>query len=152
MKSYRRRYEQGSTNSRCRSAHATKFCTVAPNICGSQVWNLLLVTLQAPRLLRWLLEFWKMWTPGFESLVSCCLRKCHGDLQKRTEPFFDSNSYNKISLLKEHQSSPLLSSIQISESPTVPWFSIVEIGGCLVTSVNQNILVQPSGLLYELLL
>lgn len=65
-----------------------------PNICGSQILNLLLVTLQAPRILRWLLEFWKMWTPGLESLVSCCLRKCNGDLQKRTEPFFDSNSHN----------------------------------------------------------
>ena len=27
---------------------ATKFCTVAPNICGSSVWNLLQITLLAP--------------------------------------------------------------------------------------------------------
>jgi hypothetical protein len=38
-------------------AEATKFCTVAPNICGSSARNLLHVTLLTPRILRWLLEF-----------------------------------------------------------------------------------------------
>ena len=37
--------------------------TMAPKICGSSVWNLLLVTLLALRILRWLLEFWKICTP-----------------------------------------------------------------------------------------
>jgi hypothetical protein len=46
----------------------------------------------------------------------------------------------------------LISCIQISESPTVAWFSIVEKDGCLVTSINQNILAEPSGFLYKLLL
>jgi len=32
---------------------ATKFCTVAPNICGSSVWTLLHVTILAPRILRY---------------------------------------------------------------------------------------------------
>ena len=40
-------------------AMATKFHTVAPNICGSSVRNLLHVTLLAPRSLRWLLHFFK---------------------------------------------------------------------------------------------
>jgi hypothetical protein len=37
---------------------ATKFCTAAPNICGWSVWLLL-----APRILRWLLDFWKIFAP-----------------------------------------------------------------------------------------
>ena len=36
---------------------ATKFITVAPNACGYSVWNLLHVTLLAPRIFRWLLDF-----------------------------------------------------------------------------------------------
>jgi hypothetical protein len=39
-------------------ARVTKFYTVAPNICGSSVWNLLLVTRLVPRILRRLLDFW----------------------------------------------------------------------------------------------
>lgn len=41
---------------------ATKFCTVASNICGPSVW-LLSVTLLAPRILRRLLDFWKIVHP-----------------------------------------------------------------------------------------
>jgi len=37
-----------------------KIFMVAPNICGSLVWNLLFVTVLAPRILRWLLDFWKI--------------------------------------------------------------------------------------------
>jgi hypothetical protein len=44
-------------------ARATKFCTVAPNICGPSMWNLLYVTLMAPRILEWLLDFWKSFAP-----------------------------------------------------------------------------------------
>jgi hypothetical protein len=39
------------------------FFTVAPNICGSSVRNVLLVNILAPRILRWLLDFWKMCAP-----------------------------------------------------------------------------------------
>jgi hypothetical protein len=35
-------------------------CTVAPNICGSSVWNLFQVNLPAPRILRCLLDFSKV--------------------------------------------------------------------------------------------
>ena len=38
----------------------TKFCMVAPYICGSSVWNLLYVTLLMRRILRWLLFFRKI--------------------------------------------------------------------------------------------
>jgi hypothetical protein len=41
----------------------TKFCVVAHNICGSSVWNLLHVILLAPRILRRLLDFWKIVHP-----------------------------------------------------------------------------------------
>jgi hypothetical protein len=34
-------------------AHATKFSMAMPNTLGSTVWNLLWVTLVAPRILRW---------------------------------------------------------------------------------------------------
>jgi hypothetical protein len=42
---------------------ADKFCTVAPNTCGSSVRNLLHVTLPARRILRWLLDFLKICAP-----------------------------------------------------------------------------------------
>lgn len=41
-------------------AMASKFCLVAPDICGSSIWNLLCVTLVAHRILRWLIDFWKV--------------------------------------------------------------------------------------------
>ena len=33
------------------------------NICGSSVWNMLYVILLAPRIFRWLLDFWKICVP-----------------------------------------------------------------------------------------
>jgi hypothetical protein len=53
---------QGFTNPGRQPVLGTKFCTVAPNIGGSSVWNLLYVTLLAPRILRWL--------PGFLDICS----------------------------------------------------------------------------------
>jgi hypothetical protein len=43
---------QVCTNPGPQLAQATKFCTMAPNICGSSIWNLLHVTLLASRILR----------------------------------------------------------------------------------------------------
>jgi hypothetical protein len=43
----------------------TEFCVVAPTICGSSVWNWLDVTLMTPRILRWLLDVWKICTPPY---------------------------------------------------------------------------------------
>jgi hypothetical protein len=37
--------------------------TTAPSICGSSMWNLLRITLLAPRILRWLLDFQKICVP-----------------------------------------------------------------------------------------
>ena len=49
---------------------ATQFCTVVPNICGSSVWNFLHVTILAPRILRWLLDFWKICAPMLHTYSS----------------------------------------------------------------------------------
>jgi hypothetical protein len=51
-------------------ARGTNFYAVASNICGSAVWKLLYITLLAPRFLRWLLDFWKIYGPVFKSLHS----------------------------------------------------------------------------------
>jgi hypothetical protein len=48
---------------RAQFALATKFCTVAPNICGSSVWDLPHVPLLEARLLKWLLDFGKFVHP-----------------------------------------------------------------------------------------
>jgi hypothetical protein len=65
---------------------ANNFCTVAPNICGPSVWNVLHVTLLTPRILRWLLGFWKICASlayiffkliFWEVLFSFCAPKLH---------------------------------------------------------------------------
>jgi hypothetical protein len=50
---------------RAQVAVATKVCAVATNALGSTVRTLLLVTLLAPRILRRLLDFWKICVPQF---------------------------------------------------------------------------------------
>ena len=52
----------GYMDTRCLVAVTTKYHTVAPNICGPSLWNLLHVTLLVPRILRWLLDFWTVCT------------------------------------------------------------------------------------------
>jgi hypothetical protein len=51
---------QGCTNPGYQIARASKCCVVAPNVCKTSVWNLVYVTLEAPRILRWLREFLKI--------------------------------------------------------------------------------------------
>jgi hypothetical protein len=46
-----------------------KFCMVPPTTCASSVWNLLFVIFLAPRILMWLIHFWKICA----SLASCHL-------------------------------------------------------------------------------
>ena len=52
--------KQGCRNPGRLVAQATTFCTAAPNICGVSVRNLLIVTLMAPWILRWLLDCCKI--------------------------------------------------------------------------------------------
>ena len=52
-------YDQGRMNPGRQVARLTKFCSAAPNMCGSSVWNLLHVIFLAPRILRQILEFLK---------------------------------------------------------------------------------------------
>jgi len=48
---------QGCTNPGRQLTVETKFCMVASNISLSSVWNMLHITLLAPRILRWFLYF-----------------------------------------------------------------------------------------------
>jgi hypothetical protein len=54
---------QGCTRVGCQVTWVTEFLTVVPNIGGLSVWNLLHVTVLAPRILRWLLDFWQICAP-----------------------------------------------------------------------------------------
>jgi hypothetical protein len=54
---------QGCTNPGHQVARATKFCTVAPNICGSWAWNLLDVTVLTPGISKRLLDLRKICAP-----------------------------------------------------------------------------------------
>jgi hypothetical protein len=49
--------QQGCTNPGRQIAVANKFCTVAPSICRSSVWNMLYVILLQHRILNLLLDF-----------------------------------------------------------------------------------------------
>jgi hypothetical protein len=46
------RLNKGCTNPGGRIVLATEFCNVAPNVCGSSVWNLFHVTRMLSRILR----------------------------------------------------------------------------------------------------
>ena len=54
---------QECTNSRHQGALVTRFYVMAPNGSVSSVWNLLHVTILMSKIVRWLLDFWKMCTP-----------------------------------------------------------------------------------------
>lgn len=62
---------QACTNPGRQIAWATKYCTVAPNIFGSSVWNSCHVTIPAPRILRWVLRFWKFVHPCITITFVC---------------------------------------------------------------------------------
>ena len=49
-----------------RSPGATSSSVVAPNMYGRSAWNLLHVTLLAPTVLKWLIDFWKTGVPHFK--------------------------------------------------------------------------------------
>ena len=48
---------------------ATKICTTVHSVCGSSVWGLHLITLLVPRILRWLLDSWKICIPLSQKIV-----------------------------------------------------------------------------------
>jgi len=52
--------EQSCTNPGCQVIWTAKFFMVAPNICGSPVWNVLQVALLVLRTLKWHLDIWKI--------------------------------------------------------------------------------------------
>jgi hypothetical protein len=55
--------EQGCTNPGRQAAQATEVCKVVPNMCRLSVWDLCHVTLLAPRIMWWLVDFF---TPTLE--------------------------------------------------------------------------------------
>ena len=63
--------ERGWTNLGRQVVRATKLFAVAPNICGSSVWNFLDVTLQVNTIFMWLVGFWKMYVPLPQQNNSC---------------------------------------------------------------------------------
>jgi hypothetical protein len=74
----------------------TEFCTVALNICGSSVWNLLRVTLMAARILKLLLNFWKICAALLTSTLSSIY--AFSFLQASCTP--KQNEYGKYNLNK----------------------------------------------------
>jgi hypothetical protein len=46
-----------------RVARTSKFYAVVPDVCGPLVWDLLHVTVLAPVILTWLLDFWNISGP-----------------------------------------------------------------------------------------
>jgi len=57
---------QGCTNPRRQVSRATKFCSETLNICGPSVWDLLHDTILAPKILRRILNFWKIFVPLYK--------------------------------------------------------------------------------------
>lgn len=61
----------------CQVTMATRFCMVVPDICGSSAWNMLHITLLAPRILGWLLEIGKICGPLADSIyINFNLKYC----------------------------------------------------------------------------
>lgn len=90
--------KQGCKNLRCQVVWVTKFCTMAANYCyfftflkqkapdnsevhgplencGSSGWNLLHVTIRAPRIGRWLLKVWKICAPLYRTMKTILLQQ-----------------------------------------------------------------------------
>lgn len=53
-------YWTGVHKAGCLISRATKFLKVVPYICVSSFWNLQHVTLLAPKMVRWFLDFWRI--------------------------------------------------------------------------------------------
>jgi len=67
----------GATNPGCHVARATEFCMVVPSICGSLMWNLVHVALQAPWImLVWMCSFIK--ADSLSENLSLCSSHCRG--------------------------------------------------------------------------
>ena len=81
---------QGFTNSRCQLTWVTRFCMVAPNICGSRAWSLCLVTLMTPGILRWLLHYWNICGP---------LHSFHWHVQNATIPCCSQELFPFLSVM-----------------------------------------------------
>jgi hypothetical protein len=66
----------GTKNPRRKVALATEFCRMAPNFRGLSNLELAYVTLLSPRILRSLLDFWKINAPDVDYIRKYILSKC----------------------------------------------------------------------------
>jgi hypothetical protein len=53
------------SEARVHESRTTKFCTLVPYVCGSTLWNVVYFTVLAPRITRWLLDFFEKFVPLF---------------------------------------------------------------------------------------
>jgi hypothetical protein len=85
-------------------------CSVARIICGSSVWNLLHVTLLAPRNLRWFLNFWRIYASSCRVLDSECWKwKNVTTVKLRGNP---SQSFNLVRCVKRNDNPVLCGPIR----------------------------------------
>ena len=90
--------QHGCTNPGDHVTRATKFCTMAPNICGSSIRNLLHVTLVTLRILRQPPDFWKVCEPLPKRNHTCGCTvttgfiPCHVTSRLNTQTISDSPS------------------------------------------------------------
>jgi len=63
-------WRQVCTNPKYQITLATEFCMTALDVCGSSVQNTHYGISLAPKILRWLLDFWKIGAPLFEAILT----------------------------------------------------------------------------------
>jgi hypothetical protein len=98
---------QGCTNLERQVTRPTTFCTLASNICQSSVWNVLHVTFLVPRILRWLLDFWK---------------RC-GTL-RLTNDFISANIWRNVQILQRNECYLKMSLKYLWSKRSISWISM----------------------------
>ena len=59
----------------CQVVRETKYCNIEPNICGTSLWKMFHATLLAPRILRFIFDFWEICTMLHVSVVNLHLQE-----------------------------------------------------------------------------
>jgi len=81
-------FKQECTDSGYKVVRATDVFTLPPEICGLSAWNLLRVTLLMPRILRCLLDYWKIRGPLFYASFAKIFNS-RDHMGKNIDSFFD---------------------------------------------------------------
>jgi hypothetical protein len=93
---------------------------VAPNVCGSSAWNFPNVTFLVPRILSWLLEFWKIVHPMVEYLGTFLGIRWSGREDYYTFPWCRGDSYLA---LEEHLVLTVLSQLAVDHCNNLSYFA-----------------------------